>query len=41
MTMAVDGQVTATTEEGGQALPFDAVAEYLVDTGVVLKGPTH
>lgn len=41
MTMAVDGQVTATTEEGGQALPFDAVAEYVVDTGVVLKGPTH
>ena len=41
MTMAVDGQVTATTEEGGQALPFDAAAEYQVDTGVVLKGPTH
>lgn len=41
MTMSVGGQVTAVTEEGGQALPFDANAEYLVNTGVVLKGPPH
>ena len=41
MTMAVGGQVTATTEEGGQALPFDAAAEYEVDTGIVLKGPSN
>ena len=41
MTMLVGGQATATTTEGGQALPFDAAAEYEVDTGIVLKGPSN
>lgn len=41
MQMLVGSDVTATTEEGGQAVPYDANANYQVDTGVVLKGQPH
>lgn len=41
MTKLVDGQVVEETTTGGQALTVDPNAEYVVDTGVVIKGQPH
>ncbi|MER2597963.1 MAG: Rieske 2Fe-2S domain-containing protein [Caldilineales bacterium] len=38
MQKLVNGQVEVETAEGGQALSLDPNAEYVVDTGVVIKG---
>ena len=41
MQMLVDGQVAAETATGGEALPVQPEAQYVVDTGVVIKGQSH
>ncbi len=41
MQMLVDGQVAAETAAGGEALPLQPEAQYVVDTGVVIKGQSH
>lgn len=38
MQKLVNGQVVEETTTGGQALTVDPAAEYVVDTGVVIKG---
>lgn len=38
MQKLVNGAVAQETAEGGQALAMDPAAEYVVDTGVVIKG---
>ncbi|HNS02479.1 MAG TPA: Rieske 2Fe-2S domain-containing protein [Anaerolineae bacterium] len=38
MQKLVNGQVVEETTTGGQALTVEATAEYVVDTGVVIKG---
>ena len=41
MQKLVNGQVNQETAEGGQALAVDPAAEYVVDTGTVIKGQSH
>lgn len=41
MQKLVNGDVVEETTTGGQALTVDATAEYIVDTGVVVKGQPH
>ena len=41
MSMVVNGDTTAQTEIGGQALPVQPDAQYLVNTGVLVRGLPH
>ncbi len=41
MSMVVNGDTTAQTEIGGQALPVQTDAQYVVNTGVLIRGLPH